>query len=164
MGGRAGGGARAAGGGGRGYTYLAESDKAVKVNMNIDVTYSGTGRNGEWQDVQKQISTQTWIPKSQLQGGKPSEWIAQQKVTEAMAANNPNGRFGGMRPHASSWSFTDAKGKKIPVAMSKQTKARIKGAQNHDALVAQAKSMGIKGVHGKLKSSTLRKMIANAGG
>ena len=164
MGGRAGGGARAAGGGGRGYTYLAESDKAVKVNMNIDVTYSGTGRNGEWQDVSKQISTQTWIPKSQLQGGKPSEWIAQQKVTEAMAANNPNGRFGGMRPHASSWSFTDAKGKKIPVAMSKQTKARIKGAQNHDALVAQAKSMGIKGVHGKLKSSTLRKMIANAGG
>ena len=163
MGQRAGGGARGGGGGGRGYTYLQESDKAVKVNMNIEVTYSGTGRNGEWQDVNKSINTQTWIPKSQLQGGKPSEWIAQQKVTEAMAANNPNGRFGGMRPHATSWSFSDANGKRIPVAMSKQTKARIKGANDHASLVAKAKSMGIKGVHGRLKSSTLRKMIANAG-
>jgi hypothetical protein len=116
MGGRAGGGAAGGMGSrsrGGGIAYLAESDKAVKLNINVKAAYMGTDRSGEWASDTKDLKYEVWVPKSQIQGGKVSTWIQKQKVYDAATWGNPNKGFMGMKVVAQTGYFTDAKGKRL---------------------------------------------------
>ena len=147
-------------------SYIQESEKAVKLNMNVSALYAGTDKSGEWAEVTKDFSKEVWVPKSQIENGKVSTWIQGEKVTEVAASGNPNPRFMGMKVWAKSGYFTDAKGKKIGTfdnAITKAKKAKFEqGKKEHDELLKTAKEMGIKGVHAKMKSSTLSKKIWGA--
>ena len=171
-GGTRGGGASARGGS---VAYFNETEKAVQLEMTVKANYYGTkGYKGDFVDQQKEFTQKVWIPKSQLENGKPTEWIAKQKAKEIMDYHSPIknankwSSMKGMDWSQGTYKLTDAKGKTVNTVMSKIEKQKAaafkKGAQTHDTLVAQAKSMGIKGAHGKMKSSTLAKMITKAGG
>ena len=166
MGGRAGGGARGGGGaaGKPKYTYLAESDKAVKVKLSMYAEYAPQGGFVSSMVRDKTINTEVWIPKSQMVKGEPTTWIMNAKATEIAERFTPmNGRV-----LSKSATFMDANNKVFKgsesamsrkIRLEKQKKFNA-GVKKHDALVAQAKAMGIKGIHSHMKSSTLQGLIA----
>ena len=164
MGARSGGGARGGGGSRQKYEYIAESDKAVKIKMNLYAEYAPNGGFVSSMVKDKSISTEVWIPKSQMVKGQPSTWIMGVKAQEVAEKYTPmNGRV--LRKSA---TFMDKNNKVFTGAESKMSrKIRLDkerkfkaGVKKHDALVAQAKSMGIKGVHSHMKTSTLQGLIS----
>lgn len=108
------GGTRGASGGGGRTTYFSETEKAVQLSMTVNASYSGTSKKtGFWEDKQKSFTQKVWIPKSQMKGGKPTEWIAKQKAKDILKANNPYSK--GLSP-IGTFKITDAKGKTISTA------------------------------------------------
>ena len=103
----------ASGGGGSRIAYIQESDKAVKLNINVKAAYMGTDKSGEWASETKDLKYEVWVPKSQIQGNKVSTWIQKQKVYDAASWGNPNKGFMGMKVVAQTGYFTDANGKKL---------------------------------------------------
>jgi hypothetical protein len=63
--------------------FLAETEKAVKVNMEVSASIAPRGGYVSSMIKSKSWSVQVWMPKSQLNEGKFSEWIMNKKAEEA---------------------------------------------------------------------------------
>lgn len=136
---------------------IKESDKAIMLTAHVEVNVSPEGGYTSSQSQQKIGSVDVWIPKSQIKDGMVSEWIAMQKLNEIkakMLSKSVN-----YKDNGSTIFFTDKNGKAVQHDNS-QTEAKLsKGISKHDALLAEAKSLGIKGVSVTMKSATLQQKI-----
>ena len=132
---------------------IRETDKAVCVNATVHVYRRGKDRS---------YREQVWIPKSQICGDGASEWYFD-KIYQRYCDIVPKSR-------EVTLMLTDADGKLIPTVETEQDrlmKAKREhlfqmGRLKHDALVQQAKSLGIKGVRSNLKTTTLEYIIKTA--
>lgn len=141
-----------------GFEPLKETEKAVMVNMTYEADVAPQG--GFTSSMVKDIAgtMQVWIPKSQIKDGVVSEWIAQNKNEDAqklVLSKFTNGQI-----LSSKVTFVDKNGKPIKVETS-QTEAKLAaGLKKHDALLKQAKGLGLK-AKVSMKSTTLQKMISD---
>lgn len=140
------------------FAPVKETDKAVMVRMNYYLEYAPQGGFTSSMVRDREGIIDIWVPKSQVKDGKLSEWIVKQKqkeMEEKVMGKVLNGQV-----LDSKVSFSDKNGKQIKMDTSQAEKRFAAGKAKHDALVAEAKSLGIKGVKQNLKSSTLEKMIS----
>ena len=132
---------------------IKETDKAVCVNIVIHVHKRGKDRF---------YREQVWIPKSQICDDSVSEWYFDEIYKRYCSMVSKKSEVSIM--------LTDADGEFIPAIETEQDrmmKAKREhlfqmGRLKHDALVQQAKSLGIKGVRSNLKTTTLEYMIETA--
>lgn len=136
-----------------------ESEKAIQVQMrySMDIAPNGGFTSSMVQDRMGAINV--WIPKSQIKDGQISEWVAnkQKQQQEKYFADRMNGRI-----ISSFVEFIDAKGKTIKIDNSETKEKIAAGAKKHDDLLAQAKSLGIKGARKNMRSATLQNLIDGA--
>lgn len=101
-----------------------------------------------------------FVPRSQLSAeGIPGEWITEQKAQEFY--NSPRSKS----QYSTTW--IDAKGRqyaagqtaKEKAAAAQRQKAMANGAQSYNALIAEAKALGIKGVRKGMKRKTIQAKI-----
>ena len=132
--------------------YLGETEKAVKLKMTV-----------EDHDLESSRSRDVWIPKTQLSDdGIPGQWITDQKTQEFYTSRRAAGSY--------DVYYSDADGKKISPSMTAKEKEyaqqraeRFKqGQDDYNALLQQAKDMGIKGVRVGMKRKTLMQKIQDA--
>lgn len=129
--------------------YFGETEKAVRLKLEVhDYDLEGT---------KQRI---VYVPKSQLSAdGIPGEWITGQKAQEFY-------RFDRSRTQYSA-TWIDANGKRYEsgqTAREKEQTARrqnaiAKGAESYNALLAEAKSLGIKGIRKGMKRKTIQAKI-----
>lgn len=145
---------------------VRETEKAIAIKAMVYVVYAPASGFTSSLVRDKEFETLVWIPKSQLINGNPSNWILGKKK-EALRDEQ------GMKvPYLvrMNVTFVDADNKEVKGEMSeydKQREARKeeafkKGCERHDALVEEAKALGIKGVRKNMRTETLEKMIAEA--
>lgn len=122
--------------------YFKETEKAVQLQANY-----------QRKDTGDEYSKMVWIPKSQLSDdGRPSKWIEGQKENDE---------------HAYTMSWQDAKGKTFGSGMTQREKEYAAkrqekfaaGQKSYNALLEEAKSLGIKGVRKGMKRKTLEEKI-----
>lgn len=127
--------------------YIAETEKAVKLRLFV-----------EDYDLEYYKARDVWVPKSQLTtDGIPSLWITRQKALE----------FYGFDRAASQYEATwiDASGHQFEAAMSEreikiqeERQARFEaGVKSYEALIEQARSLGVKGVRTGCAGKRLRR-------
>lgn len=139
-----------------------ETEKAVEVKMYLEATIAPNG--GFSSSMTRDISTgvKVWIPKTQIENGNISEWIAKNKRQElesTLLSRYNNGRI-----LSSEVTFNDANGRYIKVAKTAKERAyalekATKVANTRDELMKQAKANGYT-VRNNLKTSTLRQMAS----
>lgn len=145
---------------------VRETEKAIAVKAICYVVYAPASGFVSSLVRDREFETLVWIPKSQLINGNPSNWILGKKK-EALREEQE------MRvPYLVRMdvTFVDADNKEVKGEMSeydKQREARKeeaykRGCERHDALVEEAKALGIKGVRKNLRTETLEDMIAQA--
>jgi hypothetical protein len=140
------------------YQYLGETEKAVKVKASFYVEYAPSGGFVSSLVRDKQFDTEMWIPKSQVnKDGSVSEWIYKQKMQEA--EDKALSRVLDYQVLDRKLTLSDARGREIKQDNAITKKKFAAGAKKHDALIAEAKKLGVSGVRQNLKSSTLQKMI-----
>ena len=129
--------------------YFGETEKAVKLKLVVD-DY----------DLETKKERIVFVPRSQLSAeGIPGEWITEQKAQEFY--NSPQSKS----QYSTTW--IDAKGRqyaagqtaKEKAAAAQRQKAMASGTQSYNALIAEAKALGIKGVRKGLKRKTIQAKI-----
>lgn len=122
--------------------YFKETEKAVQLQANFQHKDTGT-----------EYSKLVYVPKSQLtEDGRPSQWIENQKGNEE-------------RSYVMSWQ--DANGKKFSAGQTQKEKEYAAkrqenfatGQKSYNALLEEAKSLGIKGVRKGMKRKTIEEKI-----
>lgn len=139
-----------------------ETEKAIEIKAYISATVAPQG--GFVSSMTSEIDTgiNVWIPKSQIENGNISEWIAKGKRSELIdkiLSRYPNGEI-----IHSEVTFNDAKGRVIKVAKTAKERKfadeRAKKIANmRSELLKQAKTNGHT-VRSNLKTSTLRQMAS----
>lgn len=138
--------------------YFAETEKAVQLRLIVNDFDLG------------ERSAVVWVPKSMLaEDGRPGEWISVLKADELsdkMKFESPMG-----------YRWEDKSGESFKYSLTKKDTERREdfkkrkaerekrfeaGKQNYNALIAEAKALGIKGVRVGLKKKTLEKKIREA--
>lgn len=145
---------------------VKETEKAVAIKAMCYVVYAPAAGFTSSLVRDREFETLVWIPKSQLINGNPSNWILGKKK-EALRDEQEMKVPYLVRIDV---TFVDADNKEVKGEMSeydKQREARKeeafkKGCEKHDALVEEAKSLGIKGVRKNMRTETLEDMIAEA--
>lgn len=111
-------------------------------------------------DLETKEERIVFIPRSQLSAeGIPGEWITEQKAQEFY--NSPRSKS----QYSTTW--IDAKGRqyatgqtaKEKAAAAQRQKAIANGTQSYNALIAEAKALGIKGVRKGMKRKTIQAKI-----
>lgn len=147
---------------------FAESEKAIQ----LEVRYSGevAPKGGYVSSQVRDVSgtTKVWIPKTQIERGNISEWIASQKRDE-IETYITSRRFMNAQVTHLNMTFSDATGRGVKVKATKKeaqykkereakrTQAIENAKQRREKLVAQAKANGYT-AHMRMKTSTLQKM------
>lgn len=149
---------------------VKETEKAVAINAVASFEYAPASGFTSSMVRDGGFKTLVWIPKSQIVDGNPSNWILGKKREQLFDDNNDSFRFPYIIEHSFEVRFYDADNnevcgvkseKEIEIEAKKSHLFRM-GCVKHDALVAKAKSLGIKGVRQNLRTETLEKMIAEA--
>lgn len=165
--GKSSGGNRSNRGGGR-IVGFAESEKAIQLEVRYsgEVAPMGGFVSSQVRDVSG--TTKVWIPKTQIEKGNISEWIASQKRGE-IESYITSKRYMNAQVISLSTSFSDATGKQIKVKATKKeaeykrereakrTAALNKAKQERVKLITQAKANGYK-AHERMTTATLTKM------
>lgn len=139
------------------YEFAKESEKAVMMTMKYSIEIAPRGGYVSSQVKYRNGAMNVWVPKSQIQDGKISDWIAQQKAEEANDWVLSKFSFG--QVISNDVHFFDKNDKEIEKATSKKQQAFEKGVEKHQRLYDEAKKLGIKGVRIKMKSATLETKI-----
>lgn len=145
---------------------VRETEKAIAIKAMVCVVYAPASGFTSSLVRDREFETLVWIPKSQLINGNPSNWILGKKK-EALREEQE------MRvPYLVriDVTFADADNKEVKGEMSEYDKEREarkeeafkKGCEKHDALLEEAKALGIKGVRKNMRTETLEDMIAEA--
>ncbi len=145
---------------------VRETEKAIAIKAMVYVVYAPASGFTSSLTRDKEFETLVWIPKSQLINGNPSNWILGKKKESLREEEEMRVPYL-VRMNV---TFVDADNKEVKGEMSeydKQREARKeeafkKGCEKHDALVEEAKSLGIKGVRKNMRTETLEDMIAEA--
>lgn len=132
-----------------GVSYFGETERAVQLRLNV-----------EDYDLEQTKSRVVWVPKTQLSSeGKPSEWITDKKAQEFYSTRRATSQY--------SATWEDANGKKFSAQKSASELARQSrfesGQKSYNALIAQAKAAGVKGVRVGMKRKTIEKKMREAG-
>lgn len=129
--------------------YFQETEKAVKLRIIV-----------EDYDLEQTKSRFAWVPKSQLaDDGKPGSWITEQKAQEFYSSQRASSQF--------SVEWQDANGRRFSASMTKKEEERARerarrfqaGVDSYNALIAEAKALGVKGVRVGMKRKTIERKI-----
>ena len=132
---------------------IKETDKAVCVNITVHVYKRGKD---------KSYREQVWIPKSQICDDGISEWFFDKILQEHSDRFSKNSEVAIMLTDADSELIYAVETEQDRLMKAKREHLFQMGRLRHDALVQQAKSLGIKGVRSNLKTTTLEYMIKTA--
>lgn len=135
--------------------FAKETDKAVAFSVIIDYEFNASSSLSR--NIKK--NALIWIPKSQLDAdGNPAEWIWKKNVEKAAKDLNPFKVDYGWAFSVKNIENPDLK----PFKTERELKAIAQKQQNfenagdfREALVAELKAKGAKGVHSKMKNKTL---------
>ena len=139
---------------------LRESEKAIQVQLTIDVSYAPSSGYTSSLVKDKTITENVWIPKSQIENNNLSEWIAKSKTQELLDRKLGSG----VHVIRTNNLFLDANRREIAVAKNARERAfaegrRAKVSAEREELMRKAKANGHT-VRQNLKTSTLREMAS----
>lgn len=145
---------------------VKETEKAIAIKAMVYAVYAPAAGFTSSLVRDREFETLVWIPKSQLINGNPSNWILGKKKESLREEQEMKVPYLVRMDVA----FVDADNKEVKGEMSeydKQREARKeeafkRGCEKHDALVEEAKALGIKGVRKNMRTETLEDMIAQA--
>lgn len=154
---------------GGGIVGFRESEKAIQLEVRYygEIAPYGGFVSSQVRDVSGTMKI--WVPKTQIERGALSEWIANQKRVE-VKQYILNKRFNAQVIRLNT-SFSDAKGKQVPVkptkkeaefkkkAAQKRDQALAKVRDEREKLIAKAKANGYK-AHSRMRTATLQRMAA----
>ena len=129
--------------------YFGETEKAVSLKITV-----------EDYDLESTKTRTVWVPKSQLaEDGRPSEWITEQKAQEFYSSRRSSSQYSATWEDAKGNTFSASKSAREIESANRRTKAFEAGKQSYNALIAEARSLGIKGVRVGMKRSTIEEKI-----
>lgn len=129
--------------------YFGETEKAVSLKISV-TDY----------DLETTRTRTVWVPKSQLASdGRPSEWITEQKAQELYSSRRSSSQYEAKWSDADGKTFSASKSAREIESASRRAKAFEAGKQSYNALIAEAKALGIKGIRVGMKRSTIEEKI-----
>lgn len=147
---------------------FSESEKAIQIEVRYMANVAPKGGYVSSQVREVSGTTKVWVPKTQIENGNLSEWIASQKRGE-IEDYITSKRYMNAQVVRMNTSFNDATGKSIKVKPTKkesqfkkereakQKAALDKATKERTDLITQAKANGYS-AHSKMSTATLTKM------